>query len=101
MRIVLALVSIAGGVAAVSPVADALAPKVVGGAVPTRIQDLAGYLTLTPSAAPPNPALLGPVSPTDPTQAGNLRELAALSFGVSVAIMAVLYVVGGKLLGAR
>lgn len=93
MRILLAVAALAAGAVAVSPIADAIAPTVVGGAVPTRIQDLAGYLSLKPIVAATATGQLGPISPTDPTQAGKLRELGALSLGAGAAVAAIAYAV--------
>lgn len=100
-KMILVIVGAAVGAMAVQPIADALATPVVGGAVPTRLQDLGAYLVMPGDLLPrkKDPALVGPIAPTDPTQAGNLRELAALSFAGGAVVAALSYAVLSKVLG--
>jgi hypothetical protein len=96
MRFILTAISVAAGVMAVTPIGGALAPRVVGAAVPTRIEDLLGYLSL--SASPPQSSgLIGPLLPS-PAQVGPLKELSALSLGGGIAVGALVYVVLGRVL---
>lgn len=95
--LILVGVALAAGTFAVDPIGAALASRVVGGAVPTRLQDLVGYLALKQQGTP-NPALLGPISPTDPTQANHLKELAALSLAGGLAVAALTYVLLRKVI---
>ncbi len=91
MRIVLAIVSVAAGAAAVTPAADLLAPRVVGHAVPTRLQDLTGYLTLSGTSTVASVLAL----PND-HDVGPLKELSALSIGAGIGVAALVYVLLGK-----
>lgn len=93
MKILLVGAALVVGSAAVEPIGKALAPQVVGGAVPTDLRSLAGYLALSGSGGKAGADEIGPISPSDPTHAGALRELTALSFGIGLAVAALSYAV--------
>ncbi len=96
MRIILAGIAVAVGAASLSPIADALDTKIVGGAVPTRAQDLIGYLAAKPGDTVAGQA--GPFLISTPDDVTHLRELAALSIGGALAVGALVYAVLSKVL---
>lgn len=91
----LAAAAIGAAVLAAPPIGAMLAPRIVGGVVPTSIGSLAGYLALKSDGSTPSPL---PLSVSDPSQVPKLKELSALALGGGAAVGALVYVVLGRML---